>query len=497
MTGRATIGLTMTDRICAVTSPRRQRLIASFLVTGAALFLFVLCQANQALAADGAGTHAAQPCALPDAAFNTAIDVHALDEYADAIARLLKQEKFSDLDCIADAERAGKSRFSGGAWKLRYTYIGLDSPRPGHPTQEDWKKHIQLIERWRDSNSHSVTARIALAESYVSYAWDARGDGFSDSVSDSGWKLFHERLEKAKSILDHSAALAQQCPDWYVAMQQVARGESWDMAQFKALLDKAVAFEPGYQYYYRIYADYLQPKWSGEEGDPARFAEETANRVGGDNGDTLYYLISEGILCGCQESEFGHFSWPRLQKGFAALEKKYGTSLISVNAFALMASKSGDFVAADPAFKRMGDNWNKDLWVTEAFFKSERDIAAQMAPLQAKSRAYRQEAEANMKSAEGQAYAAEFQPKFAAYEQGCLKESKGEEAKFDFLVQVGKTGTVEDAHTEKQPGSFSMCLMKALYESYVKKETPFPAPPKEEYKMILEIDPTTLNAAAK
>jgi hypothetical protein len=42
-----------------------------------------------------------------------------------------------------------------------------------------------------------------------------------------------------------------------------------------------------------------------------------------------------------------------------------------------------------------------------------------------------------------------------------------------------------------------MCLMKTLYESYVKKETPFPAPPKEEYKMILEIDPTTLNAAAK
>ena len=94
----------------------------------------------------------------------------------------------------------------------------------------------------------------------------------------------------------------------------------------------------------------------------------------------------------------------------------------------------------------------------------------------------------NMKSAEGQAYVAEFQPRFAAFEQACLKESKGDEAKFDFLVQVGKTGRVEDAHTETQPGYFTQCLMKALYASYVKKETPFPTPPKAEYKRILEID---------
>ena len=56
----------------------------------------------------------------------------------------------------------------------------------------------------------------------------------------------------------------------------------------------------------------------------------------GDAGDILYFQIAEGILCACKESEFGHFSWPRLQKGFTALEKQYGTSMISVNSFALM-----------------------------------------------------------------------------------------------------------------------------------------------------------------
>src|SRR5207245_8973441 len=96
---------------------------------------------------------------------------------------------------------------------------------------------------------------------------------------------------KSKAILDQAAPA--KCPDWYVAMQKVARGQSWDLPQHYVLLQQAIAFEPGYQYYYRIHTDYLQPKWSGEEGDPARFAEESANRVKGDAGDILYFQIAE------------------------------------------------------------------------------------------------------------------------------------------------------------------------------------------------------------
>jgi hypothetical protein len=39
--------------------------------------------------------------------------------------------------------------------------------------------------------------------------------------------------------------------------------------------------------------------------------------------------------------------------------------------------------------------------------------------------------------------------------------------------------------------------MKALYASYVGKETPFPPPPKGPYFMMLDVDPTRLKAAAK
>jgi Domain of unknown function (DUF4034) len=487
----------MKCRLCSLTHPARtfQTLSAAIRMSSIAILLLILFHGLRAAATDRQGQSAARPCAFSDAAFDTATNVHALDEYYNAISQLLKEEQFVELDCLADAARAGKTRFSGGAWKLRQFYVGLESPRPGHPTQEDWRHHLDLVGRWKHKNPRSVTAPIVLAESYINYAWDARGDGYSDSVSDSGWKLFGERISKAKAILDQAAPA--KCPDWYVAMQKVARGQSWDLPQHYALLQQAIAFEPGYQYYYRIHADYLQPKWSGEEGDPARFAEESANHLEGDAGDILYFQIAEGILCACKESEFGHFSWPRLQKGFTALEKQYGTSMISVNSFALMASKSGDWQVADPAFKRIGDNWNEELWTSEAWFKQNRDTAAGAAPMQARARATRKEAEENMQTPEGQTYRRELEQKLAGYEQTCLKESSGDARKFEFFVQVGKNGSAANAQTETRPDGFAFCLMRTLYLSYTNKETPLPVPPHDGYWVLVELDPANLAASAK
>lgn len=99
------------------------------------------------------------------------------------------------------------------------------------------------------------------------------------------------------------------------------------------------------------------PQWNGEDGDAAKFAEQSADRVGGDAGDILYFQIGAKIVWACNEPEFGRLSRPRLQKGYALLEKQYGVSLANLNRLALMATKSKDSVLADSAFKRIGDSW--------------------------------------------------------------------------------------------------------------------------------------------
>jgi hypothetical protein len=457
---------------------------------------FIVALSAGAVATDGNLEPVQIACGFTDSAFDTATDIHALEEYQEAIALLLQREKFAELDCIADQVRTTKARFSGGAWKLRNFYIGLQEPRPGHPTQEDWRKHMALIERWIQLRPRSFTAQIALAESYVQYGWNARGEGYADTVSNSGWKLLGERVEKARQILTASPTLKTKCPDWYLAMQEVSQGASWDLPHTTALLKEAIAFEPDYEYYYRFYAYNLQPKWGGEEADAARFAEESANKVGGDNGDIIYFLIASKVICACQDPTYSHFSWPRLQKGFAATEKKYGPNLLNINNLAMMAVKFGDWVVAAPAFERIGDQWAKDVWLTEQWFKSNQAIAKSNQAAIARSHAIQQEAEANGQSPEGIAYRKDFDYRMSAIEQPCVEKGKEDPSEFDFYINVGKDGGVDDAWGT-HPTPMMQCLMKAFYDGHVKNEKPFPAPPKAPFWVSVHIDPSKANTAMK
>jgi hypothetical protein len=468
---------------------------------GKALFFLIilLCLGGSALAAniktDIKRKETAQSCAAFGAEFDPATDVHALQEYQYAIADLLKHEQFKELDCIADSARSSKAKFSGGMWKLHKVYSGLDEPQPGHATEQDWRDHLGRLNRWEAMRPKSITARVALAKSYVGYAWNARGDGFSDTVSESGWKLFVQRLKKAQTILDQAKTLHTKCPEWYVAMQQVALGQSWDSPRAAALFDQAVAFEPGYDLYYRMRTNYLLPQWHGEEGDPARFAEQAANRVGGRAGDILYFQIATEVSCACADTEFGRMSWERLQKGFAALEQDYGVSLINVNLFALMAFNFQDSVVADAAFKRIGDNWDKDTWKTEEWFKQNKTWAAQFAPTEARSKAIKQEAAANLQTVEGASYKKDFDLKFAPFERSCVQKAGKDRDKFEFLIKIGKDGGADDGWFT-QPTSVAICLMQDLGASHARKESVFPPPPHDSYWIILDLDPATVNTAA-
>ena len=412
------------------------------------------------------------------------------------IASLLTQERFDDLDCIADQARKDKTRLPGGTWKLVAIYTALEAPA-GHATEQDWKDHLAPLEHWVTAKPGSITARIALANSYVSYAWDARGNSDSETVTDNGWRLLSERLNKAKEILDEASVLPEKCPEWYLVMQNIAQGLGWDIQQDTSLFQQAIAFEPEYYSYYRVQAVLLLPKWYGEQGDAAAFASSIANTVGGRKGDILYFQIAAKLACACNDPELKAMSWERIQKGFADTEETYGTSMTNLNSFALMAVNFDDYVVADSTFRRIGDNWDKHVWRTEVWFKQNRDTATQFAPVQARNREARKEAEANMKSAAGPAYRKQVEHNLRAFGQACLKETKGNVGKFEIFLRVGEHGSAEDARGENAPDSFGLCMLRALYVSSATKQTPFPPPPYASYWVPVELDPAAFPVSAK
>jgi hypothetical protein len=278
-------------------------------------------------------------------------------------------------------------------------------------------------------------------------------------------------------------------------MQDVALGLQWDRPHVDALLKQAVAFEPGYYYYYRSLAYYLMPHWNGEEGDASRFAAESADQVGGEAGDILYFQIGEKIVCACNQPEFSHMSWPRLQKGYALLEKRYGVSLANLNKLAVMATKSGDLAMAGDLFQRIGDNWDKEAWITETYFNQMKAVSTQMSDAEARSRAILKEAAANLQSAGGDQYQKSVEHALQPFMRECAQSSNHDMAQFELVIKVAQDGGTEDGWF-RQPTAMAQCMMKAIYDTHVRKETPFPVPPHPAYWVDLHLDPASASAAA-
>jgi hypothetical protein len=294
------------------------------------------------------------------------------EEYKSEIAAELVGKDYDALDRAAREARTGKARFKGGVWKLYDFYDALGSPIMGaQAMEEDWKFHIASLKAWESARPESVTAVVALAETYDDYADHARGGGYADTVSDAGWKLYGERVALAASTLAEAVKLKEKCPFWYEVMQRVAIAQGWDKAQARKLFDEAAAFEPTYYHFYREYANFLMPKWYGNPGETEAFAEEISNQIGGQEGKFVYFEIASLATCQCDsdDSHMQYLSWPKIKEGYGALGQLYGYSNLKRNRFAHMAVEANDKVSAQQAFALIGDDWDHSVWRSNRKFE--------------------------------------------------------------------------------------------------------------------------------
>jgi hypothetical protein len=423
------------------------------------------------------------------------VDIHALHNFTDTAARILKEEKFAELDCLADHARSGKERLPGGLWRIQLLYEGLRQPvpYPMHATQEDWTYLLQRLQKWVEARPESITARVALALAYLDYAHDARGSGYANTVSDSGWKLFEKRTAEAKRILEEASTLATKCPEWYVAMQMVSINQGWSVAEARALFEEANKFEPEYYIYARDLAYYLLPKWSGDAGDTEKFVQETADRIGGDKGDILYFQVAAAdyVICGCDDNP--RLSWDRIKRGFEASEKHYGVSMLNLNRIAYLATYFGerDPIYADKIFTRIGEQWDEKTWGSKEDFEKMKQWVSAVAPMAAQERVIEEQAEANEQTSEGARYKVAFEKTYRELLQKCVLTDGGSvtqwEGKFRTLTNLGANGTVEKFGIQSM-GPVVTCLGKKLQSFQQKNATPFPAPPHAAYWVELHLD---------
>lgn len=298
--------------------------------------------------------------------------------YVDHVLSLLDQGNYAELESIARTNRLERGRFAAGDWRNNSFFNAVVWVSPGSvPKDSDYQQQIEKLKKWQAARPDSAAAKIALAKLYDQYADFARGTGYADSVSDKQWRQYHVRTALAKQALLEAAALKERDPHWYLIMQDIAHNEGWEKADARELLDQALAFEPDYFHYYRVYSIYLLPQWYGDPGEISAFAKQVAAKHPEPAGSILYFQIMSTLSCYCQrdiEQLKTTADWQQLQLGFANLQAGYGLSDLNANRFAEMATVFGDKPVAREAFSHVGQR-NTAVWLTEDSFQWARSWA--------------------------------------------------------------------------------------------------------------------------
>lgn len=293
------------------------------------------------------------------------------DDYQRRVKSLLTGWDFAGLDKEAADVRASKARLLGGNWKLYALYNAVSRP-PSGESEAEWVDHLETLKQWAAKEPNSATPRIALAMSYVNFAWHARGDGYASTVTGAEWGAYYKRINLAAQSLMDAAKVKERCPVWFSTMQTIALAEGWDKRQARELFDLATSFEPDFLTYDVKYSYYLEAKWYGEPGESEAFANSEEQKIGGLKGKVAYFDIAQQLICTCESDKPplpSGLSWPKIQEGYAAIQHLYGVSNEQLNEYALMAYAAGDKATAQEAFAKIGGDWSQKTWWRQEDFK--------------------------------------------------------------------------------------------------------------------------------
>jgi len=284
--------------------------------------------------------------------------------------RFVKQD-YGWIDQEAHRLRLSKDRLPGGYWKLRALYAGVEEPSLGDKASDgDWEDLLQGLAGWVKSKPDSVTARVSLASAWRGYASKARGSGYSDTVSRAAWDVYGKRLENAEQAIADAAQMKEQCPYWFVIALQVGYGQQRDRESLEKIFEAGTTLEPTFYYLHQVKAIHLLPRWGGQEGDWERFADESALKIGGHQGDIVFFGIFSSMYATDPMLMNTHQKWvPKLLDGFRSIEKLYGPSRHRLNEAAYFSVFGNDLQAKRELFARVGDEPDETVWRSKRNFE--------------------------------------------------------------------------------------------------------------------------------
>ena len=284
---------------------------------------------------------------------------------------LLTAKDYPNLDALAAKLRKSQDAYANGNWKLEDFYAALDLSEEA--TGTEWQEKLKSLRDWVKASPDSITARVALADVMVSYAWTARSNSWSGPITEEASNLLQQRLQEAITVLAEAKPLPEHCPHWHSVNLIAALGLQVERSKFDQLFKEAIQSQPAYSGYYTRRAYFLLPQWYGKEGEWESDLKSSADELGGEAGDLLYARVVWRMHARQFYDNVFHqtqLSWPRVEKGFEVMLKSFPNSLSAKSERAYLAALALDYPKARKYFDELQGQADLTVWRTTDMFKS-------------------------------------------------------------------------------------------------------------------------------
>jgi hypothetical protein len=217
--------------------------------------------------------------------------------------------------------------------------------------------------------------------SYFSYAWDARGNGWANTVTTEGWKLMKERLAIAEAALTKAWENKPDDPEAPTLMLGVELGQGRGMGVMETWFKRAMEADPDNLEACRKKMYYLEPKW---HGSPEHMVAFGRSLLAGGNWDARlpFQLIDAHLtLAGYGKDRASYYKSDDVWKDVKAVYDGYlgghPDAVRERSWFAKLACWCGHFDEARKQFQELGDQAAVSAFASQAEMDALRAEAAE------------------------------------------------------------------------------------------------------------------------
>jgi hypothetical protein len=153
---------------------------------------------------------------------------------------------------------------------------------------------LSALEEWCKKMPRCGDAWLCKGEAYVTWAWQARGGGLGDNVSEEDWATFYRRLEQAWTFLRHAAKLNTDDPTPWCFMLTICTVHPKLNSYRQACFNKAIERDPESWPAHANMVSALAQKWYGEHEEMLDFAYDAA--INARDGSDIPMVLVEAFL---------------------------------------------------------------------------------------------------------------------------------------------------------------------------------------------------------